>query len=185
MASPEEQAAKMYANLETQTGKSLDAWLSILTKSGLAKHGEIVKLLKSEHGVTHGYANLIAHAFKEKREGKAGDADLVTAQYEGKEALRPIYDRVIDAVKGFGNDVEISPKKGYVSLRRKTQFALVQPSTKTRVDLGIKLNGKKPTGRLEASGSFNAMVSHRVRLENVKDVDAQVIGWLREAYEEA
>jgi predicted transport protein len=185
MATPEEQAAKMFENLEAQTGQPLDGWLKILKKSGLTKHGEIVKLLKSDHGVTHGYANLIAHAFKEDREGKTDQGDLVSAQYAGKDALRPIYDRIIEAVSGFGSDVEIAPKKGYVSLRRKTQFALVQPSTKTRLDLGIKLRDWKHAGRLEASGSFNAMVSHRVRLETVKDVDAEVVGWLREAYREA
>ena len=110
--------------------------------------------------------------------------DLITAQYSGeKAALRPIYDRVMDAVTGFGDDVEVAPKKGYVSLRRSKQFALVQPTTKTRIDVGIQLKGVAPVGRLEASGSFNAMVSHRVRVENAAEVDAQLIGWMRQAYD--
>jgi len=88
-------------------------------------------------------------------------------------------------VRKFGKDVEIAPKKTYVSLRRSKQFALIQPSTKSRVDLGINLKGAKPTGRLEASGSFNAMVSHRVRLEKKADVDKEVVGWLKAAYEGA
>ena len=75
--------------------------------------------------------------------------------------------------------------KSYVSLRRSKQFALVQPSTRTRVDLGINLKGDDPAGRLEASGSFNAMVSHRVRLTEADEVDAEVTGWLREAYDRA
>ena len=79
----------------------------------------------------------------------------------------------------------MAPKKTYVSLRRKKQFALIQPSTKTRVDLGINLKGKNPGGRLEASGSFNAMVSHRVRLESPGDVNAEVVGWLKEAFGQA
>jgi predicted transport protein len=112
--------------------------------------------------------------------------DLVAAQYAGdKAALKPIYDKVMKAVQGFGADLEVAPKKGYVSLRRKKQFALVQPSTKTRLDLGINLKGKPPAGRLEASGSFNAMVSHRVRLESVNDVDAEVVGWLKQAFDAA
>ena len=99
---------------------------------------------------------------------------------------RPDVDAIyMKAVQGFGADLEVAPKKGYVSLRRKKQFALVQPSTKTRLDLGINLKGKPPAGRLEASGSFNAMVSHRVRLESAKDVDAEVVGWLKEAFDAA
>ena len=86
---------------------------------------------------------------------------------------------------GFGDGLEFAPKKACVSLRREKQFALVQPSTRTRVDLGISLRGKEPEGRLEASGSFNAMVSHRVRLESPADVDAEVKAWLEEAFEAA
>lgn len=88
-------------------------------------------------------------------------------------------------MRGFGSDVEFAPKKAYVSLRRSKQFALVQPSTKTRVDVGLKLRDAAPEGRLEASGSFNAMVSHRVRVESPAEVDAELIGWLRKAYDEA
>jgi hypothetical protein len=88
-------------------------------------------------------------------------------------------------VRKFGADVELDPKKAYVSVRRNKQFALVQPSTKTRVDVGIQLKGAPPAGRLEASGSWNAMVSHRVRVESVAEVDAELIGWLKEAYAKA
>jgi len=68
-------------------------------------------------------------------------------------------------------------------VRRSKQFALIQPTTKDRVDLGIQLKGVPAAGRLEASGSFNAMVSHRVRLAEAKDVDVQVRGWLKQAYD--
>ena len=99
--------------------------------------------------------------------------------------MKPIYTAFVRAVKKLGKDVEISPKKAYVSLRRNKQFALIQPSTKTRVDVGLNLKGVRPAGRLESSGSFNAMCTHRVRLESKKDVDAELMGWLREAYERA
>lgn len=185
--SPEEMTASMIANLTEKTGKSLDAWLKITKASKLTKHGEIVKLLKSEHGMGHGYANLVAHKTLESDAGSAADAgDLIEQQYAGEKAgLRPIYDAVIKATGKFGKDVEISPKKAYVSLRRNKQFAIIQPSTKTRVDVGINLKGIEPAGRLEKSGSFNAMVSHRVRVETVKDVDKELIGWLQAAYDVA
>lgn len=182
----QEQTNSMIANLKEKTGRSSAEWMKVLAPQKLEKHGQIVKFLKSEHGVTHGFANLIAHLSLNSSSLGKDDSDLVDAQYSGPKAdLKPIYDKILKSIKGFGKDLEIAPKKTYVSLRHKKQFGLVQPSTKTRVDLGINLKGKKPTGRLEASGSFNAMVSHRVRLESAKDVDAEVIGWLKEAFEAA
>ena len=107
-------------------------------------------------------------------------------QYAGpKAALRPIYDLLVKKIEAFGADVELAPKKAYVSLRRSLQFGLIQPSTATRVDVGMNLKGVAPRGRLEPSGSFNSMCSHRVRLESVKQVDAELLGWLRQAYDHA
>lgn len=185
--SPEEMANTMIANMKEKTGKTLAQWISVAKKSGEEKHGGLVKHLKTEHGMTHGFANLVAHKYLKSDAGSAGpQTDLVAAQYVGPKAeLKPIYDAVIKAVSGFGKDVEISPKKTYVSLRRNKQFAIVQPSTKTRVDLGVNLKDMGPSGRLEASGSFNAMVSHRIRLEKPADVDKDVKAWLRKAYSEA
>lgn len=191
-SSPEEMAATMIANLKDKTGKSLPQWLKLTKASGLDKHGQIVKMLKTDHGITHGFANLIAHKSLESGSGKpasGGGDPLVDAQYAGGKAeLRPIYDAVVAAARKLGKDVEISPKKSYVSLRRSKQFALIQPSTRTRVDLGLQLNGAKAFGkspRLESSGSFNQMVSHRVRLEKKGDVDAELKKWLRRAYDNA
>lgn len=184
--SPQEMANAMIANMKEQTGKTLEQWVAIAGKSGEEKHGAIVKYLKTGHGMTHGYANLVAHKTLKSDAGSTGDADLVETQYAGpKSELRPIYDALIEAVKCFGSDVEVSPKKSYVSLRRNKQFALVQPSTRTRVDLGINLKGEPAAGALELSGSFNAMVSHRVRLSNPEEVNDAVIHWLKQAYSQA
>ena len=186
MSNAADQTNSMIVNMKEKTGRDSAAWLKIVAAQKLEKHGQIVKFLKTDHGVTHGYANLIAHLSLNSAATGGDEDDLVAAQYSGTKAdLKPIYDKLLKAVNGFGTGVEIAPKKTYVSLRHRKQFGLVQPSTKTRVDLGINLKGKKPGGRLEASGSFNAMVSHRVRLESPKDVDAEVIGWLKEAFKAA
>jgi hypothetical protein len=81
--------------------------------------------------------------------------------------------------------VDVSPKKTYVSFRRSKQFALVQPSTKDRIDVGINLKGVPSGPRLEASGSFNAMVSHRVRISNKTEINKELKDWLRAAYDAA
>ncbi|MBI1852559.1 MAG: DUF4287 domain-containing protein [Planctomycetes bacterium] len=184
--SPEELLAAMIANLKATTGKSIDEWLVITRATKLAKHGEIVAHLKSTYGIGHGYANQIAQQTLRGDAPPASTDDLVDAQHSGaKAALRPIYAALAAALKKLGKDVEFAPKKVYVSVRRRKQFAIVQPSTTTRVDVGINLPGVKPTALLEASGSFNAMVNHRVHLESKSQVDAELIGWLNQAYDAA
>jgi predicted transport protein len=111
--------------------------------------------------------------------------DLITDQYKDKEALKKLYDDVIDQVSAFGNDVEMSLKKAYVSLRRKKQFALIQPSTKTRMDVGLNIKNVEPSGKLEAGGSWNAMCTHRIKIETEKDITPEVIKWIKQAYEQA
>lgn len=181
---PDEMVAAMIQNFPEKTGKSLEEWLKITQASGLEKHGQILKMLKTDHGMTHGFANLVAMKTLQGDAAPASDDDLVEGQYAGAKAdLRPIYDALIAKISGFGSDVEVAPKKAYVSLRRNKQFGLIQPSTKTRVDVGINLKSAEVTDRLEASGSFNAMVSHRVRLSAATEVDDQLIDWLRQAYE--
>ena len=183
---PDEMAAAMIANMKEKTGKTLPQWLKIVAGAKLGKHGEVVQHLKADHGMTHGFANLVAHKALASDAGSAGSTDLVAAQYSDKKAdLRPIYDRLIAEIRKFGHDVAISPKKAYVSLRRSKQFGLIQPSTATREDVGINLKETAATSRLEASGSFNAMVSHRVRTTRPAEVDKQLIGWLKKAYEGA
>jgi len=178
-SSPEDQLATMLANIPEKTGKSLDAWKKLITKSGHEKHGQIVKWLKSEHGVTHGFANLISAKFRETGE----EVDLIAAQYSGAKAgLKPLHDAIVKFAKTLGKDVELAPKKTSHSLRRKKQFALITPATKTRIDLGLALKGDDPNGRLE---SYNAMCSHRVRLETVSDFDKEVKTWMKDAYERA
>jgi len=185
--SPEEGMASLIRNLEEKTGKSIGAWVAIARGSGKTRHKEIVDYLKAGHGLGHGYANQVAmRALATADTPAAGSDDLVESQYSGaKSAMRPVYEALAKAVKAFGRDVEFSPKKAYVSLRRSKQFGLIQPTTASRLDVGLVLKGVPAAGRLEASGSFNAMVTHRVRVAKVADVDSELIGWLRQAYENA
>jgi len=171
------------ASLAAKTGKPIDEWIRIARATGLEKHSELVARLKADHGIGHGYANTIALKARGSDAGSMSEDDLEAQMFAGpKAAIRPVYDKVMALVGKLGGDVELAPKKGYVSLRRKKQFALVQPSTKDRLDLGLQLKGDAPAGRLEASGSWNAMVSHRVRIGSEAEVDGEVEAWLRDAY---
>jgi predicted transport protein len=174
----------MLTNLKEKTGKDVDAWVAIARRSGEEKHGKIVAHLKTEHGLAHGYANLVAHTLLKSAAAMADDqGDLVVQQYGGaKAALKPWYDALHKGISAFGKDVEFAPKKAYVSLRRSKQFGLIQPSTSTRIDVGLVLKGVSAKGRLEAAGSWNTMMTHRVRVESVAEVDKELLGWLKQAY---
>lgn len=181
------QVQTMINNMRGKTGKSLEEWFAVLNKVGLEMYGEMLKLLKKEYGVTHGFANTIVLIYRQQAAGgPPKEEDLVLAQYSGaKTTLKPLYDEVVKTVLSFGPDVELAPKKAYVSLRRSKQFGLVQPSTKDRLDLGLVLPDTEPQGKLEASGSFNSMCSHRIRLNRTEDFDQEAKEWLKQAYDYA
>ena len=169
----------MISNMPEKTGKSLEEWFSLLKEKNFSKHGEALKFLKSEHGVTHGYANTIVTL---SRDSAQPDGTGVESQYKGKESLYPIYELLIEFVNSLGSDVKIAPKKDSVSIIRKHQFLLIKPATKSRIDLGFKLKGVETTGRLENSGPFGTMCTHRVKLETIEDVNNELKSWITEAY---
>ncbi|KYG81681.1 uncharacterized protein DUF4287 [Roseivirga ehrenbergii] len=185
MATPEEMAQTMINNLPEKTGKSITEWRALLATSGLQKHGEIIKLLKGEHGVTHGFANLIAQLYLkpdllENKVAENPDEDLLA----GKEAIAEVYKKAKALFENANGEVEFAYKKTYISLRTpKKQFGLLQPSTKTRVDIGLNLKGVEPEGIVAAAGSWNSMVTHRIKLSSVEDVDASLATWVQKAYD--
>lgn len=172
-------------NLEEKTGKTLDEWIQIVNSSGLQKHGEMVTMLKEQYGLGHGYANMVVHTAKQSHAGFSEEETLISEQYKGKEEMKKWYDTILQEVKTFGDDVEVSPKKAYVSLRRKKQFAILQPSTKTRFDIGLNLKDATAGGQLEDAGSWNSMCKYRIKIESEKDLSPDVIEYLRKAYEQA
>lgn len=176
----------MIDNLHKNTGKTLEQWIDIVKIENFSKHGEILKFLKETHGLTHGFANLIAHKSKGSDAGSAENQDeLITKQYLSKEHFIPVYQKIMSEIEKFGSDIEIAPKNAYVSLRRKKQFALLQPATKTRFEIGIILKGQESQGKLEKISTANAMCSHKINIAGVNDIDGEVIDWLKKSYENA
>ncbi len=182
----DEMTQKMVSKIEAETGKTLDYFVKKVRDAKLDKHKEILNFFKGEYGLSYGYANTMAHAVRDVIEGVKSEDTLVEEQYAGAKAdLKPIYDEVIKAVMKLGGDVEVAPKKAYVSLRRKKQFAIIQPSTKTRMDIGLIIKGKGTTDRLEEGSKWNGMCTHRIRLTEKGEVNSELVGWLKEAYEVA
>lgn len=182
MGTVEDAVQTQARNIEQKHGRSMADLVAMVGASGKSKHGEIVAWLKGEHGFGHGDANLVALTALRGPAAPVGE-DLVDAIYSGPKAvLRPFHDRVVEIARGFGGDVELSPKQTYVSLRRARQFGTVGPASGGRLEIGLNLKGEVASGRLEpASG----MCTHRVRLTDPSELDAEVTGWLREAYDRA
>ena len=171
----------MVDNLPVKTGRSLEEWFVVLDTHPYEKHAEGMAFLKTEYGVSHGFANLIVARHRARDSAPASGSDLIDAQYAGsKGALRPIYERLVAVAAEFGEDVEVAPKKTGVSLRRSKQFGVVEAASSTRVQLGLNLGGAAPTERLRTA---RGMCTHRVDVRSLDEVDAELLGWMREAYE--
>lgn len=183
MSTVEQQVANQVTNIEKATGRSAAEWVALIQRSGLRKHGQILSMLKEEHGLTHGNANLLAIKAREAAEGgPQTDTDLVDSHYAGKNAgVRPLYDAVLAKVLTFGPDIELAPKKTYVSLRRSKQFALVGPQA-GQLEVCLVLPGAETSGRLKPT---TGMGTHKVRISEQAELDDELVGWLREAYERA
>ena len=175
-------------NIQKKTNKSVDELAGIVKKSGLTKHGEIRDYLKRELGLGHGDANALVHAVLQSdgqraAEGKSGDQVLDEIYCGAKAQMRPIHEKLIKEINKFG-DFEVAPKKGYVSLRRKKQFVMIGPKTNTRFEVGINSKDLKKNARLleQPKGS---MCNYIVNVTDAREVDSELISWIKSAYEGA
>ena len=177
--------ASQLENIQKRSGKTLTQLQAFVRKSGRVKHGEIRDLLKRDLGMGHGDANLIATEYLKSAAGPApADGDVLDEIYSGAKAeLRPIHEAVMGSVNKLG-EFEIAPKKGYVSLRRKRQFAMLGPGTKGRVELGLNMKGVAATERLIAQPA-GGMCQYKVFLTKKGEVDRELIGWIKTAFDNA
>ncbi len=190
MSSLDQARETQLKNIQTKTGKSLAEVRKLVAKSGLTKHGEIRQLLIDKLALGYGDANTLVHfalASDGQSAAEAGSlsADAVLAGiYTGAKApLQPLHEKVMLALKKFG-PFESVPKKGYLSLRRKKQFAMVGPGTKGRLEIGLNAKALRTSPRL-VSMPAGGMCQYKVFVTSAKEVDQELLGWLREAYDAA
>jgi hypothetical protein len=177
-------------NIEAKTGKTPEDFRVLAEEKGLLKEGvktgEIVAWLKEDFGLGQGHAMAIVLTLQTATQPKVSKDERVAKHFRGDKARwRKPYDELLTKVREFGPDVSVAPTNSYVSILHKgKKFAIIQV-TSDRLDIGIKLKGAKTTDRFEAAGAWNSMVTHRVRIRDVKQIDAEVLTWLKEAYDEA
>jgi hypothetical protein len=174
-------------NIQAKTGKTPDDFRRLAAQKGLTKYNEIMPWLKSDFGLGHGHANAIAHLIVNADAPEVKPDERIAILFSGnKEKWRKGYDALVEKLTRFGADVKVAPTNTYISLLRgSNKFGIVQPSAADRLDIGIKLKGVAPSGRFEAAGSWNAMVTHRVRISDPKQIDKDVLAWLKQAYDSA
>ena len=177
-------------NIQAKTGKTLDELSALVRQSGLTKHGQIRDMLIADLGLGYGDANTVVHYALQSDGARAAQAEGLTTNdvLDGiyaspKASLRPIHDALMAEIDKFG-PFEIAPKKDYVSLRRKKQFAMIGPATKTRVEVGLNMKGIEAIERLVAQPA-GGMCNYKVKVVEVGEVDAELITWIRQAYDSA
>jgi Domain of unknown function (DUF5655)/Domain of unknown function (DUF4287) len=184
---------KWITDLPAKTGRSLEEWIEFVKKQGPAGEKERRAWLKAEHKLGTNSASWIA----ERAEGKGSEEDSpeaylhaaeewVEAMYSGaKKDLRPIHDALLKLGLRIGKDVKACPGKTAVPFYRNHVFAQIKPTTNTRVDLGLALGRTKAPMRLIDTGGYEKKdrITHRIPISKVSDIDDDVKGWLKKAYE--
>ena len=174
-------------NIQKKTGKTIDEIRIIIHESGLQKHAELRQMFMDRFGLGFGDATSLVH-FAQQSDGQsaaeaaqASPQEILDGIYTGaKASLRPLHDAVMNEISKLG-EFSIAPKKGYLSLRRKRQFAMIGPGSKNRLELGLNMKGIPPTERLLEQPP-GGMCQYKVFLSSEKEIDAELIGYLRTAY---
>ena len=178
------------ANIESKTGCSLDQLRALIAESGLSKHGEIRKMLIEKFGLGFGDADMLTH-FARNTDGQSAaeaagmsDQDVLDVLYSGsKKELRPLHEQLMREIEKLG-EFNINPKKGYVSLRRKRQFAMLGPGSKGRLEIGLNMKGIEGTERLLPQTN-NLMCQYKVFISSANEIDEDLLDWIKTAYQAA
>lgn len=173
--------------IKAKTGKSPADFRRLAAKKGLTKYPELTSWLKSDFGLGHGHANVIAHEIMNAEAPKVTQDEAIAKLFAGKkEKWRKPYDTLAAKLSKFGADVTVGTTSTYISLLHNgKKFGIVMPSSAERLDIGIKFKGVAPTARLESARTWHNMVTHRVRITDPMQIDKEVLAWLKQAYEMA
>ncbi len=177
-------------NIQAKTGKSPEDFKALAAQKGYlrpdVKAGEVVSWLKKDFGLGQGHAMAIVLLLRQATTPPKTREQAIDQHFAGARShWRAPYDKLAERVRKFGPDVSFGPNETYINLLRdKRKFGIVQV-TAGRLDVGIKLKGAPVQGRFEKAGAWNGMMTHRVRVDDPKQINAELLSWLRKAYEAA
>jgi hypothetical protein len=197
MADPNAATLTQLRNIQGRTGKTIAELHAALAASGLSKHAERRSWLMAQYALGYGDANTLVTvqgpsyaALLAALDGAAAPAapaaagEPLDAIYAGAKAqLRPLHEAVMAAVDALGEH-ERAPKKTYVSLRRRKQFAMVGPATRDLIEVGLNVKELPPHPRLKAMPP-GGMCQYTVRLGRADEVDDDLRRWLQAAFDAA
>ncbi len=176
--------------IKAKTGKTPEDFLALAQEKGLLregiKTGQIIAWLHDDFDLGRGHAMALVQTFQAATQPKQSSDERVDGLFRGDRARwRQPYDELLARIREFGPSVSQAPTDTYISiLRRGKKFAVVAV-TAARLDIGIKLKGAQASDRLEPAGTWNAMVTHRVRITDPSQLDGELLAWLKRAYDAA
>lgn len=194
MADPAAATITQLKNIQARTGKTLAELHAAIAASGATQHGERRSWLMQAFKLGHGDANAVV-LFIDKPLPDLGagvptaavppaGGDPLAAIYTGAKAgLRPLHEAVMSQIRAFG-EFEEAPKKSYISLRRKKQFAMLGPATKDSVEIGLNAKDLPLHARLKPQPA-GSMCNATTRISSAAEVDGLLTGWLRQAFDAA
>jgi hypothetical protein len=174
--------------IRAKTGMGPDDFEKLARERGLLvgdiKAGPILAWLKDDYGLGSGHSMALISIFRERALGRPSTEEAIDKFFTGQKATWQLtWDELMATVMKFGSGIALQPTDTYIGLTRNGKKFAVVATTAARMDVGLKLKGDPSTDRLRASGSWNAMCTHRVQLFDGAELDDQLIGWLREAYD--
>jgi hypothetical protein len=177
-------------SIKEKTGKSPEDFIAAAKEKGLLIEGmkamPILAWLNEEFGLGSGHGMAIFGILKDQVQPRSTNDARIAARFAGVKSvwLKP-WEDLLARIEKFGPDVAVQANETYLSLVRGTKKFAVVYATAARLDVGIKLKGDEPTERLAPAGTWNEMVTHRVRITDAAELDAELLAWLREAYDRA
>jgi Domain of unknown function (DUF4287)/Domain of unknown function (DUF5655) len=174
--------------IKEKTGKTPDDFRVLAEHKGLltdgVKAGPVVAWLQEDFGLGRGHAMAIVQTLRDATQPKVSTQDRLARRFTGEKARwREPFDDLVVKLKAFGPQVTVSPTATYISLLRNGQKFGIVHVTAGRLDIGVKLKGVEPTSRFESADGWNSMVTHRLRVSDPAQIDAEALAWLKRAYE--
>ncbi len=184
MKTNEDYEKEFISAAKEKTGHSVSEWMIIIQPKGFAKQKEVMDWLKTDQGINHMNANLIAGIFLNGGKPVFDPKVLFETHFEGKEDKRLLYTAIEYLVKNTFESAQVVPTKGYISFRNEKEFAVAKIN-KSQIRVGLDLSGEPFTDYTQKTKSLGAMprISHMIEVYEAAEVNDRLKAALLKANE--